>query len=56
MIGYVLRFDNILLTLKKLIKNRKYGKAKLVDIKVGQYLPDWRKNKNYKHGSVLKKN
>ena len=45
MIGYVLRFDNILLTLKKLIKNKKYGKAKLVDIKVGQYLPDWRKNK-----------
>ncbi len=55
MIGYVLRFDNILLTLKKLIKKRKYGKVKLVDIKVGQYLPDWRKNKNYKHGVSAQK-
>lgn len=55
MIGYVLRFDNILLTFKKIIQKKKYGKVKLVDIKVGQYLPDWRKNKNYKHGVSAQK-
>jgi len=47
MVGYVLRFDNILLKIKKLILEKKYGETKLVDIKVGQYLPDWRINKDY---------
>ena len=28
MIGYVLRFDNILLTFKKIIQKKKYGKVK----------------------------
>ena len=32
MIGYVLRFDNILLTIKKLIKNMRYGKTYYSDI------------------------
>lgn len=55
MVGYILRFNNILLSLKKIISQNKYGKVKLVDIKVGQYLPDWRKNKNYKFGVSAQK-
>jgi predicted dehydrogenase len=30
-----------------MISKKKYGETKLVDIKVGQYLPDWRLNKDY---------
>lgn len=55
MIGYVLRFDNILHKIKNLIKKQSFGKVYLADIKVGQYLPDWRKNKDYKKGVSAQK-
>lgn len=55
MIGYVLRFDNILLKIKELVDKKKFGDVKLVDIKVGQYLPYWRTNKRYQDGVSAKK-
>jgi len=56
MIGYVLRFDNVLLKIKELIDQKKFGNVKIVDIKVGQYLPYWRTNKRYQDGVSAKKN
>jgi predicted dehydrogenase len=47
MVGYVLRFNHILLKLKKIILEKKFGNINLVDIKVGKYLPDWRTNNKY---------
>lgn len=48
MVGYILRFDNVLKKINEIVKKKVFGKAYLVDIKVGQYLPDWRNNKDYR--------
>ena len=50
MIGYVLRFDQTLLKIKELVDKKRFGNVKLVDVKVGQYLPYWRTNKKYQKG------
>ena len=56
MVGYILRFNYILLKLRKIISSKKFGNVNLVDIKVGKYLPDWRtNNKYYKTVSAQKK-
>lgn len=46
-LGYFLRYHPHLQKLKKIIKNNYYGKIKSVQIEVGQYLPDWRKEVPY---------
>jgi len=48
MTGYNLRFSPSLTHFHKLIKKRIVGKTLSVSCEVGQYLPDWRPNKDYR--------
>lgn len=48
MVGYILRFDHVLKKINEIVKKKLFGKVYLVDIKVGQFLPDWRNNKDYR--------
>lgn len=48
-VGYNLRFNPALKKFKEIIEERKFlGEIFSVIAEVGQYLPDWRKNKDYK--------
>ena len=47
-VGYDLRFDPALQHVKKLISNNKIGKVLSFISEVGQYLPDWRPEKDYR--------
>ncbi len=49
LIGYVLRYSKILNEYKKLIKKNLIGKHIYIDIKCSSFLPDWRKNIDYKN-------
>ena len=53
--GFMLRFHPNLLFLKKIIDKKKYGIIHYVRSTVGQYLPDWRKDRDYKKGYASKK-
>ena len=53
--GFMLRFHPNLLFLKKIIETQKYGNIHYVRSIVGQYLPDWRKNRDYKKGYAVKR-
>ena len=55
LVGYVLRYSKILNEYKKLIKENTIGKHIYIDIKCSSFLPDWRKNIDYKN-SVSSKN
>lgn len=55
MVGYILRFDHVLKKINEIVKKELFGKVYLVDIKVGQFLPDWRKNKDYRKGVSAQK-
>ncbi len=48
LVGYVLRYSKILNEYKKLIKKNIIGKHIYIDIKCSSFLPDWRKNIDYK--------
>ena len=48
LIGYVLRHSKILNEFKKLIEKNLIGKHLYVDIKYSSFLPNWRKNCDYK--------
>ena len=48
MTGYNLRFSNSLTHFRELIKKKNIGKILSVRCEVGQYLPDWRPNKDYR--------
>ena len=50
MVGYVLRFLPTLHNLKNLISNNLLGDIYTAHIEVGQYLPDWRPNIDYRTG------
>ena len=48
MVGYNLRFNKSLQKFKTLIQSNKYGRVLCVSAQVGQYLPDWRPNVDYR--------
>ena len=48
MTGYNLRFSSSLIHFKELIAKKTVGKVLSVRCEVGQYLPDWRTNKDYR--------
>ena len=50
MIAYQLRFSQSLLALKKQIESEEIGKILYARIQVGQYLPDWRSEVDYRQG------
>ena len=50
-VGYCLRYLPSTQIVKQLLSENKVGKLYNVFIQIGQYLPDWRPNKNY-HDSV----
>lgn len=54
--GFMLRFHPNLIFLKKIISEQKYGKVHYVKSSVGQYLPDWRNNFDYRNGYAAKRN
>lgn len=48
-VGYCLRFLPSFQCFRKLLQANKVGEIQSVFIEVGQYLPDWRSDKNYKN-------
>jgi predicted dehydrogenase len=48
MTGYALRFSSSLLHFRQLVKSKILGETLSVRCEVGQYLPDWRPNKDYR--------
>lgn len=50
MVGYVLRFLPALHAIKKLMADNVLGKIYTAHIQVGQYLPDWRPDSDYRSG------
>lgn len=55
MVGYNLRFLPSLKLLRKMIKNESIGRLLSVRCEAGQYLPNWRPNKDYKDTVSAKK-
>jgi predicted dehydrogenase len=54
-IGYVFRKSVLAKKVFQIIRKNNFGKIKYVKIKASSYLPDWRKNKNYKKTVSAKK-
>ena len=50
MVGYVLRFMPLLNAVKKALGDGIVGEVRYANIMVGQYLPDWRPNSDYRLG------
>jgi predicted dehydrogenase len=50
MVGYVLRFLPALHAVRKCLKNGTLGVVHTARIEVGQYLPDWRPDSDYRQG------
>ncbi len=48
MIGYNMRYLSSLIKFREIIIKNKIGKILSIESKVGQYLPSWRKNKDYR--------
>lgn len=55
LVGYQLRYNQVLNNLKKLLSSRKVGKIYSAKISVNSYLPNWRKSKFKKSLSLSKK-
>ena len=55
MIGYNMRFLEILRLLKQYIEKQKLGMISNFFVKTGQYLPDWRPKQNLKDSISLKR-
>lgn len=47
-IGYCLRYLASALELKRLLEKKQIGQIYNINVEVGQYLPDWRRNKDYR--------
>ena len=54
-VGYVLRFNDLFLHLKKIIKDQVYGEVITASIKVGQYLPNWHPDEDYRKAYFSRK-
>ncbi len=54
--GFMLRFHPNLIFLKKIISEQKYGKVHYVKSSVGQYLPEWRKDFDYRNNYAARRN
>ena len=50
MVGYVLRFQPILHFIRDLLKTGRVGEIRTANVQVGQYLPDWRPDSDYREG------
>ncbi len=48
MVGYILRFLPTMKYLKEIIVQERYGKVLHANISVGQFLPDWRPDQDYR--------
>ena len=55
MIGFDLRFHPGIIKLKELINKNTIGKIYSIEAQVGQYLPDWKPNKDYRLEMSAKK-
>lgn len=55
MIGYVLRFLPVLNSIKAYLASNALGKIYTAHVQVGQYLPDWRPDSNYREGVSAQK-
>lgn len=55
-VGFDMRFDPGLNKVKELLTQQTIGNLVSVQAEVGQYLPDWRPNTNYKEGMSAKVN
>ncbi|WJS95127.1 Gfo/Idh/MocA family oxidoreductase [Flavobacterium johnsoniae] len=53
-VGYDLHFDPGLMKIKELICEEKFGKIFSINALVGQYLPDWRPEQDYKQSMSAK--
>lgn len=54
-VGYVLRFNDLFLLLRRIIKDNDYGKVITASIKVGQYLPNWHPDVDYRRSYFSRK-
>lgn len=54
-VGYVFRYSDNFRTILKLINKGKLRKIKYVKIKASSYLPDWRKNRNFRKTNSAQK-
>jgi predicted dehydrogenase len=54
MVGFDLRFDPGLCRIKGLIEQQQIGPLIAIHAQVGQYLPDWRTNEDYREGMSAK--
>lgn len=50
LVGFDLRFDPGLRKIKALIEESRIGQVTAIQCQVGQYLPDWHPNENYRFG------
>lgn len=48
-VGYCLRYFPSAFTMKNLLDQKKVGRCYYANVEVGQYLPDWRPNIDYRH-------
>ncbi|HAT2712714.1 TPA: Gfo/Idh/MocA family oxidoreductase [Aeromonas hydrophila] len=48
-VGYCLRYLPSALIMKELLDEQKVGRCYYAHVEIGQYLPDWRPNKDYRH-------
>lgn len=55
MVGYVLHFQPIINFLRETIQSGKLGAVKKALVEVGQYLPDWRPDSDYRKGVSAQK-
>jgi predicted dehydrogenase len=55
MLGYVLRFLPLLHEIRDIVKTGKLGVVWTARVEVGQYLPDWRPNSDYRKGVSAQK-
>jgi predicted dehydrogenase len=56
MVGYNLRFNRPLMAAKSALDNGRIGRPVSVRVEVGQHLPDWRPEANYRHGVSAQRN
>lgn len=55
MVGYNLRFSTSLNALRELVSSLEYGRVLYASASVGQYLPDWRPDTDYRTGVSARK-